>query len=138
MKNTICTAIGLAGGWIAHLFGGWNAALGALVICMIIDYVTGLIVAGIFHASPKSPNGGLESMAGWKGLARKFVTLMIVLTAHEMDVMLGINYIREAVIIGFCANEIISIIENAGLMGLPVPKILSGAIDQLKHKSEEE
>jgi len=132
VKTAVCTATGVVGGLIANLFGGWNAALGALMICMAIDYITGLMVAGIFHSSPKSPNGGLESMAGWKGLARKFVTLMIVLAAHEMDVLLGINYIRDAVIIGFCANEIISILENAGLMGLPVPKILSSAIDQLK------
>ena len=134
MKQTICTTVGIIGGYLASLFGGWNAALGALLICMAIDYVTGLIVAGVFHASPKSQGGGLESMAGWKGLARKFVTLMIVLVAHEMDVLLGISYVRDTVIIGFCANEIISILENAGLMGLPIPAVLSEAIDQLRKK----
>ena len=136
MKNSVCTALGIVGGYIASLFGGWNAALGALLTCMAIDYTTGLIVAGVFHASPKSPGGGLESMAGWKGLARKFVTLMIVLVAHEMDVLLGIQYIRDAVIIGFCANEVISILENAGLMGLPIPAVLSDAIDQLRKESK--
>ena len=134
MKQTICTTVGIIGGYLASLFGGWNAALGALLICMAIDYATGLIVAGVFHASPKSQGGGLESMAGWKGLARKFVTLMIVLVAHEMDVLLGISYVRDTVIIGFCANEIISILENAGLMGLPIPAVLSEAIDQLRKK----
>ena len=134
MKNRICTALGILGGAIVSLFGGWNAALGALMICMAIDYATGLIVAGVFHASPKSAGGGLESMAGWKGLARKFVTLLIVLVAHEMDVLLGIQYIRDAVVIGFCANEVISILENAGLMGLPIPPVLSDAIDQLKNR----
>lgn len=134
MKNTICTAIGILGGWIASALGGWNAALGALLMCMAMDYATGLIVAGVFHKSPKSPGGGLESMAGWKGLARKVVTLMIVVTAHTMDLLLGIQYIRDAVIIGFCANEVISILENAGLMGLPIPEVLRGAIDQLKRK----
>ena len=137
MKNRICTALGMIGGYIASLFGGWNAALGVLVTCMAIDYATGLIVAGVFHASTKSPGGGLESMAGWKGLCRKFVTLMIVLVAHEMDVLLGIQYIRDAVIVGFCANEIISILENAGRMGLPIPAILTDAIDQLKQKGGE-
>lgn len=134
MKNTICTALGIVGGAIASLLGGWNEALAALIICMAIDYATGLIVAGVFHASPKSPGGGLESHAGWKGLARKCVTLMIVVIAHEMDVLLGICYIRDAVVIGFCANEIISILENAGLMGLPIPGIFREAIDQLKRK----
>ena len=60
--------------------------------------------------------------------------LMIVVIAHEMDVLLGISYIRDAVVIGFCANEIISILENAGLMGLPIPGIFREAIDQLKRK----
>ena len=136
MKQKVCTVIGLIGGYAASLFGGWSAALGALVTCMAIDYATGLIVAGVFHASPKSSGGGLESMAGWKGLARKFVTLLIVLVAHEMDVLLGITYIRDAVVIGFCANEVISILENAGLMGLPIPPVLSDAIDQLKNREE--
>ena len=136
MKQKVCTVIGLIGGYAASLFVGWSAALGALVTCMAIDYATGLIVAGVFHASPKSSGGGLESMAGWKGLARKFVTLLIVLVAHEMDVLLGITYIRDAVVIGFCANEVISILENAGLMGLPIPPVLSDAIDQLKNREE--
>lgn len=134
MKQKICTVVGALGGVIAALFGGWNAALGALVCCMAVDYATGLIVAGVFHASPKSQGGGLESKAGWKGLARKFVTLLIVLVSNQMDVLLGVGYVRDAVIIGFCANEIISILENAGLMGLPVPELLVQAIDQLKRK----
>lgn len=134
MKNTICTAAGVIGGAIASLCGGWDSALGALLVCMAIDYATGLIVAGVFHASPKSPGGGLESHAGWKGLARKCVTLLMVVMAHEMDILLGICYIRDAVVIGFCANEVISIIENAGLMGLPIPEVLRDAIDQLKRK----
>lgn len=136
MKQKICTAIGVLGGGIAALFGGWNAALGALVVCMSVDYVTGLMVAGIFHTSPKSEGGGLESGAGWKGLARKFVTLLIVLVANQMDQVLDVRYIRDAVIIGFCANESISILENAGLMGLPIPKIFSSAIDLLRDHSE--
>ena len=134
MKQTVCTAVGIVGGSIASLLGGWNEATAALVICMAIDYATGLIVAGVFHASPKSPGGGLESHAGWKGLARKVVTLLIVVMAHEMDVLLGISYVRDAVVIGFCANEVISIMENAGLMGLPIPGILTDAIDQLRKK----
>lgn len=69
MKEWICTAIGVAGSFIASLFGGWDAALATLVIFMAIDYVTGLIVAGVFHNSGKTENGALESRAGWKGCA---------------------------------------------------------------------
>ncbi len=138
MKRKISTLVGMVGGGFAAAFGGWSHALEALVVCMAVDYVTGLIVAGIFHASPKSPGGGLESVAGWKGLARKFVTLLLVLVSHQMDVLLGVSYLRDAVIIGFCANECISILENAGLMGLPIPKVFQSAIDLLRRRSEEE
>ena len=136
MKQKVCMALGMTGGWIAHLMGGWNAAVGALVVCMAVDYLTGLIVAGVFHASPKSSGGGLESGAGWKGLTRKFVTLLIVLAAHQMDVVLGAGYIRDAVIIGFCANECISILENAARMGLPIPKMFRNAIDLMRQNAE--
>lgn len=138
MKNTICAAIGAAGGVIASLLGGWDAALATLVICMAVDYATGLIVAGVFHASKKSESGALESHAGWKGLFRKGMTLLIVLIACRMDMLLGVSYIRDAAIIGFVANELISIVENAGLMGLPLPAVITNAIDVLTHRAEED
>lgn len=136
MKNYISTALGILGGILSYLVGGFDTPLMALIICMAIDYATGLIVAGVFHQSPKSPNGGLESHAGWKGLARKFVTILIVVVAHLMDLLLGVCYIRDAVIIGFCANEIISILENAGLMGLGIPEPIREAIDLLISRKE--
>ena len=71
MKNEICAAIGIVGGAIASLLGGWDTALQTLIIFMAIDYITGLIVAGVFHTSPKTKTGTLESRAGWKGLCRK-------------------------------------------------------------------
>ena len=84
MKDTICTAIGIIGGVIASLFGGWDTALQTLVIFMAIDYITGLVVAGVFHASPKTKTGALESKAGWKGLIRKGETLLIVLVPASL------------------------------------------------------
>lgn len=65
MKNEICAAIGIVGGAIASLLGGWDTALQTLIIFMAIDYITGLIVAGVFHTSPKTKTGTLESRAGW-------------------------------------------------------------------------
>jgi len=76
MKLKFLTFIGMLGSGIASLFGGWDAALVTLLIFMGIDYLTGLIVAGIFHNSEKTPNGTLESRAGWKGLCRKGGTLL--------------------------------------------------------------
>lgn len=136
MKEGICTTIGIIGGGIAALFGGFDAALITLMIFMGIDYITGLIVAGVFHKSEKTQNGALESRAGWKGLCRKGVTLLIVLVACRLDLMMGSNFIRDAVVIAFVVNETISIIENAGLMGVPVPAAIVRAIEVLKNKAD--
>lgn len=138
MKESICTGIGVVGGFIATLFGGWDAALRTLIIFMAIDYISGLAVAGIFHSSNKTDSGTLESRAGWKGLCRKSMTLLFVLVAYRLDLAIGVTYIRDAVIIGFIANELISIVENAGLMGLPLPSVISKAIDILTKKADGE
>lgn len=136
MKDTFCMAVGALGAAIASLYGGWDAALQTLILFMAVDYVTGLIVAGVFHASPKSRTGALESRAGWKGLIRKGETLLIVLVACRLDAVMGSNFVRDAAVIAFVANETISIIENAGLMGLPIPEVIIKAVDILKQKAE--
>lgn len=136
MKDTFCVAVGAIGAAVASLYGGWDAALQTLVIFMAIDYITGLVVAGVFHASPKSQTGALESRAGWKGLIRKGETLLIVLVACRLDAVMATSFVRDAVVIGFICNETLSIIENAGLMGLPIPAALTKAVDILKQRSE--
>lgn len=136
MKNSIASIIGIIGSGIASLFGGWDAALVSLLIFMGIDYVTGLIVAGVFHTSEKTKDGSLESRAGWKGLCRKGVTLLVVLVACRLDLIIGSNFIRDAVVIAYIVNETISITENVGLMGVPIPKPIAKAIEVLKDKSE--
>ena len=138
MKGYIMTIFGLIGSFIASLFGGWDAALTTLVIFMGIDYVTGLIVAGVFHNSGKTESGALESRAGWKGLCRKGMTLLIVLIACRLDLIMNTNFVRDAVVIGYIANETISIVENAGLMGLPIPSAITKAIEVLTKKNEKE
>lgn len=135
VKEMICVTAGVVGSFIAKVFGGWDAALTTLIIFMVADYITGLIVAGVFHKSKKSENGALESHVGWKGLCKKGVTLLFVLIAYRLDLALGLDFIRNTVIIGFMANELISITENAGLMGAPVPKVLLKAIDILTQKA---
>lgn len=136
IKTGALSVIGALGAVITTLFGGWDTGLATLVLFMTVDYVTGLIVAGVFQNSNKTENGALESKAGWKGLCRKGTTLLIVLVACRLDLMLGSNYIRDAVIIGFVFNESISILENVGLMGLDLPPVLVKAIDILKNKTE--
>ncbi len=138
LKAFILTVIGVTGGFITTLFGGWSAALTTLIIAMAIDYLSGMAVAGIFKKSPKSQSGALESKAGWKGLFRKGMTLLIVLIAYRLDLAVGTTFIKDAVIIAYIANEVISITENAGLMGVTIPKPILKAIDILKQKSEED
>lgn len=139
MKYKIFTALALAGSALAELFGGWDMALETLLILMAADWITGgLLLPAVFGKSPKSPNGALESRAGWKGLCRKGMTLFYILIAARLDRLLGMDYIRNAVCIGFIANELLSIVENAGLMGVPLPAMIRKVIDILKENAEKE
>ena len=133
MKEVICSITGVAGGIIASLLGGWDSALMTL---MGVDYITGLIVAGVFRKSRKSTTGALESRAGWSGLLKKGVTLLIVLVACRLDVMCNLSFIRDTTITAFIVNETISITENAGLMGIPLPGVIKRAIDILSGKGD--
>lgn len=132
MKEWICAAAGTVGGLIAGLFGGWDSALATLLIFMGVDYVTGLMVA----ASGKSPKGKLSSKVGWKGIAKKCVILLLVLVAARLDVVLGTSYVRAGVCIAFLCNEVISILENSGLMGVPLPAALKNAVELLQKKEK--
>ena len=137
MKESLCTVFVVAGAFIARLFGGWDSALTTLIIFMMIDHITGMVVAGVFHKSAKSENGALESRAGWKGLCRKGVMLLVVLVACRLDITVGSTFIKDAAVIAFIVNETISIIENAALMGVPIPRPITQAIDILQKKEDE-
>ncbi|MBQ9617357.1 MAG: phage holin family protein [Oscillibacter sp.] len=135
MKNTVCAALGVLGGLISASFGGWDASLNTLVFFMGLDYLTGLVVAGVFRRSDKSENGALESRAGWKGLLRKGMTLAVVFVACRLDMLLGTSFVRDATVIAFVVNETLSIVENAGLMGVPFPPAVADSLETLKRKA---
>lgn len=134
MKENICTVVGVFGGFIAALLGGWDSALATLIIFMAIDFVTGVIAAAM-GKSKHSRSGKLSSKAGWVGLAKKFCILLMVVVAVRMDILIGTTYIRDATCIGFCVNELLSIVENASLMGIPFPDAIKKAIDVLQKKA---
>lgn len=136
MKQTILTILGILGGTVASFFGGWDDAVITLIIFMAIDYISGLVVAGVFHKSKKTQSGALESRAGLKGLIRKGMMLLIVLIAYRVDITMHTTIAKDAAVIGFIANELISIVENCGLMGIPLPEKLTNAIDVLKKSTE--
>ena len=132
LKALICAAFGMVGSFVASIFGGWTEDIATLIIFMSVDFVMGLIIAGVFKRSSKSQTGALDSRAGWRGLCKKGTMLLFVLVAHRLDLMLETDYIKTAVIIGFIFNEAISIIENAGIMGLPLPSIVGKAVEMLR------
>ena len=132
MKESFCTALGLLGSAIAWAFGGWDTALLALIICIGVDYISGSIVALVFHNSSKTETGAYNSAYGLKGLCKKGLMLLFVMVGVQIDLLLGADYIRDAVCIGFCANEILSIVENLGLAGVPMPQAVTKALEQLQ------
>ena len=136
MKTAICSAIGIVGGAIATALGGWDFSVKALLMCMAIDYFSGWAVAAVFHKSPKTATGAYASNIGLMGLVRKAMMFAFVCIGNLMDGMLGVNYLRNAIVIGFVVNEILSIVENAGLMGLPLPKAVVKALDVLSNKAD--
>ena len=134
----VLLALGAVGsGVIAVLWGGWSQPMTVLCILMALDYISGLAVALVFHRSPKTASGGASSAIGLKGLLGKLFLIFMVAAAYQIDKVLGTSYLRDAVALAFIANEALSLIENAGLMGIPVPKVLLRGIDVLKGKAEE-
>ena len=133
MKDTICLIAGVNGGFIATLLGGWDSALATLVVFMGIDFVTGIVTAAM-GKSKHSDSGSLSSKAGWIGLAKKFCILLMVVVGVRIDILVGTNYIRDTVCISFCLNELLSIVENTTLMGIPYPPVIKKAIDVLQTK----
>lgn len=135
-KKLVMCNVGLLGGGIAGMFGGWDAGIKTLIVFMALDYVTGILVACIFHASKKTENGACSSHASIEGLVRKCTMLLFVIVGSLLDQYTGNSFIRDSIIAGFVANELISLVENAGLMGIPLPRAITNAIEVLKQKAE--
>lgn len=136
-KMIVLTCFGATGSFIINvLLGGWTEDLATLLIFMGIDFVMGLLIAAVWKRSGKSESGALNSISAWKGLCRKGCSLLVVMVANRLDVTLGISYVKTAVIIGFIANEGISIAENYGMMGGWLPKIFKQALEVLQARSD--
>ena len=134
MKENICTLIAVIGAIFTSLVGGWDSAMTTLVILMAIDFLTGFVTA-IIGKSKHSNSGRLNSKAGWVGLAKKFCVLLMVIVAMRIDILLETTYVRDATCIGFCANELLSIVENTSLMGIHYPPAMKKALEVLQKKA---
>lgn len=126
---------GVVAGVFSALIGSWKIALEVLCIAMALDYITGLIVAGVFHKSPKSPGGALESKAAFKGLMRKMLVLIMVVLLHQLDRLTGKTFFRDGACWALFTVEAISITENIGLI-YPLPQFITKCIDWLKRRDE--
>ena len=117
------------GASISYLWGGWSVLIQILLTFVVIDYISGMIASGI--------EGKLKSNVGFKGIAKKAMLFLVVAVAHQIDVAIGENhFIRDAVIFFYIANETLSIIENAGRIGVPIPEVLKRAVEILRAKGE--
>lgn len=138
MKDIFCLCCACVSSAILYLVGDITMPFIILLIFMCTDYITGLILSGVFKKSKKTESGGLSSEIGFKGLIKKVCIIICVIVANMLDYVLKTNYIRNVVIISFITNEVISIIENLGLIGVKIPKVITNAIDILKGKEEDE
>ena len=129
--NNIKLLFAIIGGFIGGLLGGVDEFLYVLIVFMVIDYITGVVAA----VSEKK----LSSEIGAKGIIKKVMMLMIVMVANLLDAnIIGSgNALRTMVIFFYLANEGISIIENAVVIGLPVPKGLEDVLMQLRDRNNE-
>jgi len=125
IENVFKTIVSVMGATLSFIFGSWSTLLGILLTVVVLDYITGIISAWI--------NGKLSSDHGGKGIIKKVFLFAIVSVAHMIDLLLGIEpFIRDATIFFYITNELISILENTGRAGIPLPKKLKKAIEILK------
>lgn len=132
-KATIITTTGTATAVIASLFGGWDYSLKILLVLMVLDYLTGLMTA-IVGKSTKTEQGHLDSRAGLLGIFRKMGILIGVIIGTVLQNLSGLSFCRDVVCISFILNETISLLENLGLLGVPIPDVLINVIEVLKKK----
>ena len=136
VTNGVLAALAAAGSWIANSMGGWDASLQVLIALMVTDYITGVLVAAVWHKSIKSSSGTLNSVAGFKGILKKCAILLLVWIGVLLDQALGSTYARTAVVLFFVGNEGISLLENLGLMGVPFPAFLRRALEALRDQGD--
>ena len=129
--NMIQAVFTMVGGWLGYFLGGCDGLLFALVVFVAMDYITGVMCAA---ADQK-----LSSEVGFKGICRKVLIVMMVGIANVLDVLIigSGSVLRTAVIFFYLSNEGVSLLENAGHLGLPIPEKLKAVLEQLHRQSEE-
>ncbi len=136
IKNGVLAVLAAVGSFVANALGGWDAAMKVLVALMVADYITGVLIAAVWKKSRKSESGTLDSKAGFQGLLKKGMILLLVWLGVLLDEAFSSNYVRMAVILFFTGNEGISLLENLGIMGVPFPGFLKEMLEALREKGD--
>ena len=136
IKNVVLAITAAVGSSVANALGGWDMALQVLIAFMAIDYLTGFLVAAVWHHSRKTPDGTLDSRAGAKGLARKMMILLFVGLGAGLDRLTGSDFLRDCVCIFYIGNEGLSILENTSIMGVPYPQRIKDALEILRERGD--
>ncbi|UHA76161.1 phage holin family protein [Paenibacillus sp. 481] len=132
MKQTALNSIGgVCGVVLTFMFGEWTHLLTLFMLTIAVDYISGI-------AASLREGKGLSSLVGFWGLARKAFMLLIITLAHHMDNALGTSWIKDGSIYFYLANELISITENYGRLGLPLPTKIRNIIASLKSEPDKE
>lgn len=137
IRTTVLGVLSALGAMLTHALGGWDITLQVLIGFLAADYLTGLVLAGVFKRSPKTSGGALSSAAGFQGIVRKCAVLLLVLLAALLDRVTGSTYIRTTLCFFFIANEGLSILENLGMMGVPYPRFLREMLEAIRQKSSD-
>ncbi|MFC4596774.1 phage holin family protein [Cohnella hongkongensis] len=124
------TACALLGAAMTFSFGNWSESLTLLIILMAIDYMTGI-------AAAVKEGSGLNSSIGFWGLLKKGLILLVIMITHRIDVLLGADLIMGSAVFFYIANELLSITENYGRMGLPLPDKLRNVVAVLRNRAGE-
>ena len=132
IKNIVSIITGAIGSLLINLIGKPTDDLIILLDLMTIDLIVGFLISAIWQKSTKTDSGKLSSRVMFKGIVKKFFTLVIVVIAFQLDKLLVINVIRHIVIIAFIVEEILSITENIAITGIKIPAIITKALDVLE------
>lgn len=137
-KGFYFSLVVVIGGFVTSAFGGWSLALTCVLWCMGVDFITAIVNAIFFKSSNKTASGTLSSSVFFVGLVKKMAMLSFIVLGHQIDIAYGMSYIKDALCLAITVGELTSIIENAKLMGIKVPKPLADVVDVLNSKQERE
>ena len=130
-KDAACAVFAAAGAWIAQLYGGWNGAMTTLLIAVAVDFFTG-IACGWAGVSRHTENGKLSSRVMREGMIQKVFIFVVLLVAARLDMLMNVTIWKDAACIYYIAEESLSILENAGTLGVPITQKLKDAIEALE------